>query len=96
MRNLFKFTAVVTRRFIQLLEEKDPRTLCICGYFFVLMQKLNSIWWLDGVAAAEFWSLMSFIPEEWKHLMAWGVSQIEEDSQSSHTQGQGGVWLPVP
>lgn len=38
MRNVFKFTAVVTSRFIQLLEEKDPRTLCICAYFFILMK----------------------------------------------------------
>jgi hypothetical protein len=80
MRNVFKFTAVVTKRFIQLLEQKDPRTLCICGYFFVLMKKLDTIWWLDGAAAPEFWSLMTFIPEEWKPLMAWGVSQIEEES----------------
>jgi hypothetical protein len=83
MRTVFKFTAVVTKRFIQLLEQKDPRTLCICGYFFVLMKKLDTIWWLDGVAAREFWSLMTFIPEEWKPLMAWGVSQIEEESNFS-------------
>lgn len=95
MRNLFKFTAVVTRRFIELLEEKDPRTLCICGYFFVLMQKLNYIWWLDGVAAPEFWSLMSFIPEDWKPLMALAVNQIEEGSQSSHNHGQGTTQIPV-
>jgi hypothetical protein len=85
MRNVFKFTAVVTSRFIQLLEEKDPRTLCICAYFFVLMKKLDTIWWLDGAAAPEFWNLMTFIPEEWKPLMAWGVSQIEEGTRPAQT-----------
>lgn len=70
MRNVFKFTAVVTSRFIQLLEEKDPKALCICAYFFILMKKLDTIWWLDGAAATEFWNLMTFIPEEWKPLMA--------------------------
>ncbi len=38
MRNVFKFTTVVTSRFIHFLEEKDPRTLCICAYFFMLMK----------------------------------------------------------
>ncbi|KAH8791897.1 hypothetical protein BGZ57DRAFT_849242 [Hyaloscypha finlandica] len=82
MRNVFKFTAVVTKRFIQLLEQKDPRTLCICAYFFVLMKKLDTLWWLDGVAAPEFWDLMSFIPEEWKPLMEWGVREIGNDANS--------------
>lgn len=77
MRNVFKFTDVVTKRFIQLLEQKDPRALCICAYFFVLMKKLDTIWWLDGVAGPEFWGLMSFIPEEWKPLMEWGAREIE-------------------
>jgi Fungal specific transcription factor domain len=86
LRSLFKFTAVVTSRFIQLLEQEDPRALCICGYFFVLMQKLNAVWWLDGVAAPEFWSVMSFIPDEWKPLMAWGVSQMDENSHRSSSQ----------
>ena len=43
MRNVFKFTALVTKRFVDLLEEKDPKTLCICGYFFMLTKKLESI-----------------------------------------------------
>ena len=80
MRNVFKFTAIVTSRFIQLLGQKDPRALCICAYFFVLMKKLVTIWWLDGVAAPEFWGLMSFIPEEWKPLMEWGVREIENST----------------
>jgi len=61
---------VVTSSFIQLLEEKDPRTLCICAYFFVLTKKLNTIWWFDGEAAPKFWNLMTFISEEWKPLIA--------------------------
>jgi len=91
MRNVFKFTAVVTNRFIQLIGQKDPRALCICAYFFVLMKKLVTIWWLDGVAGPEFWGLMSFIPEEWKPLMEWGVREIENSTpppQSTRSEGE--------
>jgi hypothetical protein len=46
------------------------------------MKKLDTLWWLDGVAAPEFWVLMSFIPEEWKPLMEWGVREIGNDANS--------------
>lgn len=89
MRNVFKFTAIVSKRFIQLLEGKDPRALCICAYFFVLMKRLDTVWWLDGVAAPEFWGLMSFIPEEWKPLMEWGVSEINGGAGSPQSGALG-------
>lgn len=72
-----KFTAVVTSRFIQLLEEKrseNPRYLCL---LFCVDEEAGYNLVLDGEAAPKFWNLMTFISEEWKPLMAWGVSQIE-------------------
>jgi hypothetical protein len=96
MRNVFKFTAVVTRRFIQLLGQKDPRALCVCAYFFVLMKKLVTIWWLDGVAVHEFWGLMSFIPEQWKPLMEWGVREIENSAPRPQIAKLESNWLLVP
>ncbi|KAE9380230.1 hypothetical protein N431DRAFT_449023 [Stipitochalara longipes BDJ] len=96
MRNVFKFTAVVTKRFIQLLEQRDPRALCICAYFFVLMKKLVTIWWLDGVAGPEFWGLMSFIPEQWKTLMEWGVKEIENSAPPAQSAKPESNWLLVP
>jgi hypothetical protein len=49
--------------------ERSENPLYLCLLFHV-DEKLDTICWLDGAAATELWNLMTFIPEEWKPLMA--------------------------
>lgn len=73
----FKFTTKVSRKFVQLLEQKDPRTLTIVGYFFMLLKILDQPWWLPRSTSKQFWALMSIIPDEWRPRMAWAVREFD-------------------
>jgi len=94
VRHIIKFTATAPPRFIEMLKQKDPRTLTIMGYFFMLVKKLDgSVWWLQGAAEREFWMLMKFIPDEWKPKMEvsklFSSSPLEEFSDRPRRRFQG-------
>lgn len=74
---IFKFAAKVGPRFVKLLEQHDPRTLTIVGYFFMLLKITEQIWWLPKSTVAEFRALMRLLPEEWKPRMEWAAREFE-------------------
>ncbi|PNY26509.1 Sterol uptake control protein 2 [Tolypocladium capitatum] len=69
------FPASVSRRFVELVEEKRPRALVILACFFALLKRMSNVWWLDDVARREVMGLVTmFEPGSswWKH-MEWPV-----------------------
>jgi len=47
------FPATVSRRFVELLEERRPRALAVLACFFALLKSLEDVWWLQGMARRE-------------------------------------------
>lgn len=76
MQSIMSFPAVVSGKFIDLLEAKDPRSLIITAYFFGLTTSLKDMWWLQGVAEKEILGLFDLIPHQWRWAMAWPFQQI--------------------
>lgn len=72
------FPATVSRRFIELLEERRPRALAILACFFALLKSMDSIWWLQGMARREVLGVVSLFNSDffgpdayrdwWPHL----------------------------
>lgn len=73
----FKFTAKVPLRFVKMLEENEPRTLTIVGYFFMVLKLSEKVWWLPQSTGRKFKELMKLLPEEWKPRMAWAVAVFD-------------------
>ncbi|KAL2022777.1 hypothetical protein VTK56DRAFT_4593 [Thermocarpiscus australiensis] len=72
------FPATVSRRYIELLEERRPRALAILACFFALLKSLDSVWWLQGMARREVLGVVSLFNSDffgpdayrtwWPHL----------------------------
>lgn len=72
------FPATVSRRFIELLEERRPRALAILACFFALLKSLDAVWWLQGMARREVLGVVSLFNSDffgpdayrtwWPHL----------------------------
>ncbi|KAK4170223.1 hypothetical protein QBC43DRAFT_224242 [Cladorrhinum sp. PSN259] len=72
------FPATVSKRFIELLEERKPRALAILACFFALLKSLDNIWWLNGMARREVLGVVSMFNSDffgpdayrewWPHL----------------------------
>jgi hypothetical protein len=53
------FPATVSRRYVELLERKEPRALAILACFFALLRSLDGVWWLHGLASREVLATVS-------------------------------------
>lgn len=80
------FPATVSRRFVELIAEKDPRALVIVSCFFAMTRAVDDVWWLKGVARREVTGLMTMLPPEWRSKMDWAIrvatteGSVDEDT----------------
>ena len=65
------FAATVSRRFVELIGQQDPRALVIISCFFAMTKVVDDVWWLEGVAKREVMGIFSLVPQEWWGKMEW-------------------------
>jgi hypothetical protein len=97
------FPATVSRRYIELLEERQPRALAILACFFALLKSMDSIWWLQGMARREVLGVVSlfnsdfFGPEAyrdwWPHLeWAMRIALYEHEGAATGVPIPAEIW----
>jgi hypothetical protein len=78
---VLRFPALVRRRFVEMVENQDPRALTMVGYFFMMLKKVDKgqkDWWLRDIIESEFKSLMVLLPRSWWPKMELATSVFEE------------------
>lgn len=95
------FPATVSRRFIELLEERRPRALAILACFFALLKSMDSVWWLQGMARREVLGVVSLFNSDffgadayrtwWPHLeWAMRIALYEHPTSNGSSGSNGG------
>lgn len=95
------FPATVSRRFVELLEERRPRALAILACYFALLRSLDEVWWLHGMARREVLGVVSLFNSDyfgaeayrrwWPHL-EWAMRiALWEDRTPGNSHGVGGA-----
>lgn len=87
-RGALTFPATVSKRFVELLEERRPRALAILASFLALLKVVDNIWWLHGMARREVLGIVSLFNSDyfgpdierkwWPHL-EWAVRIVLYD-----------------
>jgi hypothetical protein len=95
------FPATVSRRFVELLQERRPRALAILACYFALLRSLDGVWWLHGMARREVLGVASLFNSDyfgaeayrrwWPHL-EWAMKIALWEDRTPLDQGNGG-WL---
>ncbi|KXX77449.1 Sterol uptake control protein 2 [Madurella mycetomatis] len=86
------FPATVSRRYIELLEERRPRAMAILACFFALLKSMDGVWWLQGMARREVLGVVSLFNSDffgpdayrtwWPHLeWAMRIALYEHDAR---------------
>ncbi|KAH8601166.1 hypothetical protein B0O99DRAFT_502302 [Bisporella sp. PMI_857] len=82
-RHILRFPAMTDTRFLELLSQNDPRILTIVGYFFMLIKRLDGLWWLEGSVENEFLNVMKLLPTSWQDKMDWAIRDFEASEKKS-------------
>jgi len=86
------FPATVSRRFVELIAQHDPRALLIISSFFAMTKAVDDVWWLKGVAKKEVEGIMSSLPEQWWEKMEWAIRVVNHEGPMDE-ETWGGCWL---
>lgn len=101
-QGVLAFPATVSKRFVELIEERRPRALAILASFFALLKIMDHVWWLHGTARREVLGIVSlfnsdyFGPEVerkwWPHL-EWAVRlALYDPGQSGNNMIPADIW----
>jgi hypothetical protein len=79
-RRLIVFPMMVKKRFIELVEEQQPRALVVLAHFFALLARFGDFWWLGDTGKKEIRGIQTVLSDEWQDLMSWPLMTMEEGS----------------
>jgi hypothetical protein len=79
LRGLLAFPVAVSRRFVDLLDGRDPMALAIVGNWLGLMRVSCLSRFLKGTRERELNDIMQALPEEWWPKMTWAMSVPDAD-----------------
>lgn len=75
------FAATVSRRFVDLIGQHDPRALVITACFFAMTKMVDEVWWLQGIAKREVNGICSLLPPSWWPKMEWALKIANFDGE---------------
>jgi len=67
------FAAAVSRRYVNLIGQQDPRALVIAACFFALTKMVDDVWWLEGISKREVNGIFGLLPQNWWPKMEWAL-----------------------
>ncbi|MCJ1352569.1 MAG: hypothetical protein MMC33_002553 [Icmadophila ericetorum] len=76
-RRLVGFAPHVPKKFIEMVEQHQPRALIILAHYFALAAKLEYVWWIGETARREVLGIRSILQGEWHDLMHWPFEIVE-------------------
>jgi hypothetical protein len=74
--DVFIWVFEVDDRYLKLLREQTQEALCIFAYFCVLLQRVNSYWWMEGWATHLIAKIYHPLDEEHRLWIRWAIEEI--------------------
>lgn len=75
--------------FSQLIKRRVPQALVLLAFYCVLLDVLDSRWWISGWASRVLRDVLSSLEEPWRQWIEWPV-------QSVLMRDRGSSMLPIP
>jgi hypothetical protein len=75
---VWKWTYLVSQRFIELLRSRDPPALVICCHFAVATKADYLMWYHEGWVERAMLACASAIDPTWKHWVDWPMAKMHD------------------
>jgi hypothetical protein len=86
-----------SRRFLQLVEEMDPRALALIARDFAFLKVIERVWWLHGTGSSQcvaenaVTGIAAMIPKSWQWVMEWPFKVVSGHLRPGARQEQLGA-----
>ena len=74
MVSVHVWPGTVSQRFIELVHERRTEALVILAHYCVLLKKVNSCWWLEGVGCRLLTAIERELGVEWRPWIEWALA----------------------
>ena len=78
-RRLMVFPIMAQKRFIELVEERQPRALVILAHFFAMLGRYRHLWWIAEAGQREIRGIHTTLSDEWRDVMSLSLQSMEEN-----------------
>lgn len=79
MRRIVMLPMDFPKRYLDLVEEQEPRALVMLGHYFAMLSLLRNLWWIGDSGSREVRAISRSLPAEWQELMAWPLRMLSLD-----------------
>lgn len=69
-------------KFAQLIKRRVPQALVILAYYCVLLDILDTRWWIHGWSTRVLRDVLGTLDEQWRHWIEWPVQSILNKQQT--------------
>jgi hypothetical protein len=77
LRRLIIFPMLVKGRFIELVQEGEPRATVFLAYYFALLSLHKDRWWIGEAGAHEVRGIAAHFDGHWRSLLDWPLTVVE-------------------
>jgi hypothetical protein len=72
--------ARVSQDYLNLLKERDPAALVVLAHYCLLLEPLESNWYMSGFRKKLLTRIYNQLDEEWRQWLQWPLEEIGRDS----------------
>ncbi|KAF2869820.1 hypothetical protein BDV95DRAFT_547047 [Massariosphaeria phaeospora] len=80
---IFVWAAQISRSFLTLIEEKNREALVLVAHYAVLLGRVRSVWWLEGIGTTMIISVAMALGRANWHLIQWPVDVVNVDLENA-------------
>jgi hypothetical protein len=77
-RRVVVFPMFAPKRYIELVEEGQPRALAVLAHYFSFLARLRDVWWVGDTGRREIRAIQILLDSPWVEQLKWPLNQMEE------------------
>jgi hypothetical protein len=77
----FSWPIQVPKQYLSLIDARKPEALVILAHYAIMLQMINSLWFMKGWATRILEECQQNLESEWHFHLAWPISVVGPDTK---------------
>lgn len=77
---------LVPNEFAELVEERMPQALLVLAHYFVLLKRVDYMWWAKGKAESLLQTIRGVLGDGWDKWLQWPIDEITGTKMDTDTE----------